>query len=105
MKNLDNLSVYLNLLDAKNIGQLPYSIFKQAATDNDIRLTDQEYQYIVKKYCDHKGNVNYIRITDRLELDHALDVHGKKYVKWGLKGIPAKNVSIEPKVLAQKVMK
>ena len=45
----------LRQLDTEKTGYMTFSIFQQAATDNNINLDENSVDYIIKHKCDKQG--------------------------------------------------
>lgn len=62
-----------------------FSIFIQAALDNNIILDDASQDYTVKHRCDKFGMLNYMNIIKDLTIKTQLDVTGSIQARWHLK--------------------
>ena len=84
-KDKDRLYRSLRALDPECTQKISFTVFKQAAKDNDIELEQRSLSYILKTRCDSTGNINYLKLIKDLVLRNIIDITGKQVYRWHVK--------------------
>lgn len=72
-------------LDKDKVKSLAFSIFQQAAGDNNIFFDDRSTNYIVQKRCDENGLLRYIDIVKDMVIKTYPDYTGTLIAQWHMK--------------------
>jgi hypothetical protein len=64
---------------------MTFSIFQQAATDNNIVLDEPSIDYIIKSKCDKQGQLAYLQLIKDLAIKTQIDCTGTLIAKWQIK--------------------
>lgn len=84
-QNRANLLRVLQDLDKDKVKALAFSIFQQAAGDNNIFFDERSTNYIVQKRCDGNGLLKYLEIIKDMVIKTYPDYTGTLMAQWHIK--------------------
>ena len=80
-----NLLRMLIDLDKDKVKSIAFSIFQQAAGDNNIFFDERSNNYIVQKRCDENGLLRYLDIVKDMVIKTYPDYTGTLMAQWHMK--------------------
>lgn len=77
----------LKQLDTESTGLSPYSIFLQAAQDNNISFDQKSLEYMIRNFCNKQGHLQYARVIKDMMIKTDTNQAGILTATWHLKQV------------------